>query len=46
LIIVLIVSALAVRYWRIAIPMILIAALTITALGLIEGVTAIHHFIG
>jgi len=46
LIVVLIVSALAVRYWRIAIPMILIAALTITVLGLIEGLTAIHHLIG
>ena len=46
LIIVLIVSALAVRYWRIAIPMILIAALTITVLGLIEGLSAIHHLTG
>ena len=46
LIVVLIVSALAVRYWRVAIPMILVAALTITVLGLIEGLTAIHRLIG
>ena len=45
-IVVLIVSALAVRYWRIAIPMLIVAALTITVLGLIEGLAAIHHLIG
>lgn len=46
LIVVLIVSALAVRYWRIAIPLILVAALTITVLGLIEGLTAFYRIIG
>jgi hypothetical protein len=43
---VLIVTALAVRYWRIAVPMIVVAALTITVLGLIEGLTAIYRLIG
>ena len=46
LIIVLVVTALAVRYWRIAIPMIVVAALTITVLGLIEGLTFLYHLIG
>jgi hypothetical protein len=46
LIVVLIVTAAAVRYWRITIPLILVAALTITILGLIEGLSAIHHLIG
>jgi hypothetical protein len=46
LIIVLIVTALAVRYWRIAIPMIAVAALTITVLGLIEGLSALYRLIG
>ena len=46
LIIVLIVTALAVRYWRIAIPMIVVAALTITVLGLVEGLTFLYHLIG
>ena len=46
LIVVLIVSALAVRYWRIAIPLILVAALTITVLGLVEGLTAFYRIIG
>lgn len=45
-IIVLIAAALAVRYWRIAIPLILVAALTITVLGLIEGLTAFYRIIG
>ena len=46
LIIVLVVTALAVRYWRIAIPMIVVAALTITVLGLVEGLTFLYHLIG
>ena len=46
LIVVLFVTAAAVRYWRITIPLILVAALTITILGLIEGLSAIHHLIG
>ena len=45
-IIVLIAVALCVRYWRIAIPLILIAALTLTILGLIEGLTAFYRLIG
>ena len=43
---VLIAVALCVRYWRIAIPLILIAALTLTILGLIEGLTAFYRLIG
>ena len=46
LIVVLIVSTLAVRYWRIAIPLIVFAALTITVLGLIEGLAAFYRVIG
>jgi hypothetical protein len=45
-IIVLIVAALCVRYWRIAIPLIIIALLTLTVLGAIEGLTAFYHLIG
>jgi hypothetical protein len=45
-VIVLIGVALCVRYWRIAIPLILIAALTLTILGLIEGLTAFYRLIG
>jgi hypothetical protein len=36
----------AVRYWRIAIPLIPIACLTLTILGLIEGQTAFYRIIG
>jgi hypothetical protein len=43
---VLIVAAVCVRYWRIAIPLILVAALTITVLGLIEGLAAFYRIIG
>jgi len=46
LIVVLIVTALAVRYWRIAIPMLIVAALTVTVLGLIEGLSALYRIIG
>jgi hypothetical protein len=46
LVVVLIVTALAVRYWRIAIPLIVVAALTVTILGLIEGLTAFYRIIG
>jgi hypothetical protein len=46
LIVVLIVTALAVKYWRIAIPLLVVGALTITVLGLIEGLTAFYHVIG
>jgi hypothetical protein len=46
LIVVLIVTAVAVRYWRIAIPMLIAAALTITVLGLIDGLTAFYRIIG
>jgi hypothetical protein len=46
LIAVLIVTGICVRYWRIAIPLILIAALTLTALGLIEGLSALYRVIG
>jgi len=45
-IIVLVATALCVRYWRIAIPLIVIGALTLTILGAIEGVTAFYHLIG
>jgi hypothetical protein len=46
LIVVLIVTAVCVRYWRIAIPLILVAALTVTVLGLIEGLAALYRLIG
>jgi hypothetical protein len=46
LIVVLIVTGLAVKYWRIAIPLLVVAALTITVLGLIEGLTAFYRIIG
>jgi hypothetical protein len=46
LIVVLIVTALAVRYWRITIALILVATLTVTILGLIEGLSAIYRLIG
>ena len=45
-VIVLIVAAICVRYWRIAIPLIVIAALTLTILGIIEGVSAFYRLIG
>jgi hypothetical protein len=45
LVVVLIVTALTVRYWRIAIPLILVAALTVTVLGLIEGPSALYRLI-
>ena len=45
-VIVLIGAALCVRYWRIAIPLIVIAVLTITVLGIIEGLTAFYRLIG
>jgi hypothetical protein len=45
-VIVLIGAALCVRYWRIAIPLIAIAALTVTILGIIEGVSAFYRLIG
>jgi hypothetical protein len=45
-VIVLIAAALCVRYWRIAIPLIVIAALTVTVLGIIEGVSAFYRLIG
>ena len=46
IVIVLIGAALCVRYWRIAIPLIVIAALTVTILGIIEGVSAFYRLIG
>jgi hypothetical protein len=45
-VIVVIAATLCVRYWRIAIPLIVIAALTLTILGLIEGLTAFYRIIG
>jgi hypothetical protein len=45
-VIVLIAAALCVRYWRIAIPLVAIAALTVTALGVIEGLNAFYRIIG
>ena len=45
-VIVLIAAALCVRYWRFAIPLIVIAALTVTILGIIEGVSAFYRLIG
>lgn len=44
-VIVLIAAALCVRYWRIAIPLIAIAALTLIILGLIEGLNAFYRII-
>jgi hypothetical protein len=44
-VIVLIASALCVRYWRIAIPLIVIAVLTLTVLGIIEGLSAFYRLI-
>jgi hypothetical protein len=46
IVIVLVAAALCVRYWRIAIPLIVIAALTVTILGIIEGVSAFYRLIG
>jgi hypothetical protein len=46
IVIVLIAATLFVRYWRIAIPLIAIAALTLTVLGLIEGLSAFYRLIG
>ena len=45
-VIVLIAAALCVRYWRIAIPLIVIAALTVTVLGAIEGLSAFYRIVG
>jgi hypothetical protein len=42
-VIVLIAAALCARYWRIAIPLIVIAALTLTVLGAIEGLNAFYR---
>jgi hypothetical protein len=44
-VIVLIGAALCVRYWRIAIPLVVIAALTLTVLGVIEGLNAFYRVI-
>jgi hypothetical protein len=46
IVIVLIAAALCVRYWRIAIPLVAIAALTVTVLGVIEGLNAFYRIIG
>jgi hypothetical protein len=46
IVIVLIAAALCVRYWRIAIPLIVIAALTLSVLGIIEGLNAFYRLIG
>jgi len=45
-VIVVIAAALCVRYWRIAIPLVAIAALTVTVLGVIEGLNAFYRIIG
>ena len=45
-VIVLMAAALCVRYWRIAIPLVAIAALTLTVLGVIEGLNAFCRIIG
>jgi hypothetical protein len=45
-VIVVIAAALCVRYWRIAIPLVAIAALTLTVLGVIEGLSAFYRIIG
>jgi hypothetical protein len=42
---ILIAVALCVRYWRIAIPLVAIAALTLTVLGAIEGLNAFYRII-
>ena len=44
-VIVLIAAALCVRYWRIAIPLVVIAVLTLTVLGIIEGLSAFYRLI-
>jgi hypothetical protein len=44
-VIVLIAAAICVRYWRIAIPLIAIAALTLTTLGIIEGMNTFYRLI-
>jgi len=44
-VIVLIAAALCVRYWRIAIPLIVLAALTLTVLGAIEGLNAFYRIV-
>ena len=44
-VIVVIAAALCVRYWRIAIPLIVIAALALTTLGTIEGLSAFSRLI-
>ncbi len=46
MVIVLIAATLCVRYWRIAIPLVLIATLTLTVLGIIEGLNAFYRIIG
>jgi hypothetical protein len=46
IVIVLIAAALCVRYWRIVIPLIVVAALTLTVLGIIEGLDAFYRIIG
>jgi hypothetical protein len=46
LIVVFIVTWFAVRYWRIAIALILVAGLSITVLGLIEGLSALYRLTG
>jgi hypothetical protein len=45
-VVVLFVGTICVRYWRIAIPLIVIAALTLTILGIIEGVSAFYRLTG
>ena len=45
-VIVLIAAAHCVRYWRIAIPLVAVAALTVTVLGVIEGLNAFYRIIG
>jgi hypothetical protein len=45
-VIVVIALVLCVRYWRIAIPLIVIAALAFTILGIIEGLNAFYRLIG
>ena len=46
LIVVLLLTGLAVRYWRIVVPLLIAAALTVTILGLIEGLAAFYRLIG
>ena len=45
-VVVVIAAALCVRYWRIAIPLIAIAALAFTVLGVIDGLDAFYRIIG